>query len=106
LPGESPIAYRRRLLKPLLDVHAKYKGSWLGACDSAVLGIIEGQVYKDAIDAARNNVPAGQLREIAQRDAAGRLIKTYVGDPAVWLSPYMSKGAHVTLNRNPGPKSK
>ena len=72
LLGETPLAYRRRLVKSLQSHSTRWKDTNLTAiADSATLNIIQDQVYADAKDAARHpsNIPAGQLIPVVRPDS-------------------------------------
>jgi hypothetical protein len=103
LQGENISAYRRRLARKL-QTHSK---KWAEADimrihDPAAFGIIEEQIYADAMEAAMQpvNLPAGQLREITRKDITGRAITTFVGDPASWMSPMSGYAQRARFNTN------
>lgn len=104
IPGETSLDYRKRLLAPLAGAHDRYKQSRLGPLDSAMLATVEEIVYADAVSNAKQ-VPAGTLKAVQERDAAGRLVTRFFGDCGVWMQHYSSPGAVGTFNRNPVPKS-
>ena len=93
LMGESPLQYRKRLLAPLAAGHERFKHSRLDSADNPTLAVIEAIVYNYAIEGAKQ-VPDGQLRAVSERDASGRLITKFFGDPAVWMNQYAMSGAH------------
>lgn len=101
MDGEKLDAYRKRLVKKVQAFSAKLKGidfSTLKA-DSDAFGILEGQVYADALAMARSpiGVPAGSLRAINKQDQAGRTITEYVGTCNSWMSDF--KRPAVTVSR-------
>ena len=84
IPGERPLAYRRRLAGDLRQHSERCKGVNLEhvAADSAGFGIIEDQIYADAMAFARTplSVPAGELRSRKTTTDAGHTIIEYTGD--------------------------
>jgi hypothetical protein len=76
VPGETPIAYRRRQLETLRQHSPKFKGKSFATLPADALDMVEEQVYADAIAAAIDpaNIPPGTLRAVSERDHAGRLI--------------------------------
>lgn len=98
MQGETPLAYRRRLVKGVQDHSATWKGHDLVAIGDSVFAVAEEQIYNDAHVAAHSpaTVSAGTLRQIVKRDETGREIKTFVGDPRAWLAPMMGRTRRVT----------
>lgn len=98
MDGESLLGYRRRLLNGIKE-HSSYKDAELGvaAADSAMFGIVEAEIYKQAGAIARSpaSVPAGELREVV-RTRNGHTYTEFVGDPASWLSNHSPNGQAVT----------
>lgn len=88
MQGESPLAYRRRLLDGVKE-HTDYKAVDLGviAVDSSAFDVIEGQIFQQAALVARSpaSVPPGELREVV-RQSNGHTITEFVGDPLSWMS--------------------
>jgi hypothetical protein len=39
------------------------------------------------------------MREITERDAAGRLISKFYGDPLAWMTPFMGAGRVARINK-------
>ena len=80
---ESPGAYRVRLLSGLTN----FSPRWRGATPSDLaqmrraggLGVIEGEVFHDAIEHAHRST--GPLREIQTPDRSGRLVSRFYGNP-------------------------
>jgi hypothetical protein len=103
IPGETALAYRLAQLKRFQPHSEKFKESRLDSLDAATIDPIEDIIYADAVSAAKRPALArpGLLMEIVRPDAAGRQIKTYVGDPMAWMAPYMSQGASGRIRRNP-----
>lgn len=101
LSGEKPMAYRRRLMIQLQEHSPDYKAVDLSAIvDSQLLSTAEKHIYADAQKAASLSVGPGQLREIKRKDATGREISTFEGDPAVTWAPFQSGKRQVTSFNN------
>ncbi|OYV83433.1 MAG: hypothetical protein B7X04_04310 [Parcubacteria group bacterium 21-54-25] len=102
LHGESPIAYRKRLVAKFQKHSAAMKDARLDSLDGPSFDAIERIIYSDAQAVALNpaNAPRGQLVEHRRADAAGRQITTYTGDIDSWLSTFKSPGYTATINRN------
>ncbi len=91
LQGESPLAYRRRLVGAYKEHSPAWKGVDITAItDPAMLGIAETQIYADAMTAAMNPAaPEGEtLREVQTKSRAGHSVSTFVGNPAAWTSQF------------------
>jgi len=91
LQGEGLMAYRKRLLRGLQAHSDAYKQIDLRMIkDAALLALAEKQIFADALTAARNDnqVGAGQLIEMEQRDRSGRTISTFKGDVNSWLESF------------------
>lgn len=101
--GELSVDYRKRILKKFQAHSAKYKESRFDSADAATLDLVEDVIYNDAVVAAKAPALArpGILMPIEKRDAAGRTITTYVGDPIAWMAPYMTNGQSGKIARNP-----
>lgn len=101
LSGEKPMAYRRRLMIQLQEHSPDYKAVDLSAiADSQLLSTAEKHIYADAQKAASLSVGPGMLREIKRKDATGREISTFEGDPAVTWAPFQSGKRQVTSFNN------
>lgn len=101
LSGENPMAYRRRLMIQLQEHSPDYKAVDLSAiADSQLLSTAEKHIYADAQKAASLSVGPGMLREIKRKDATGREISTFEGDPAVTWAPFQSGKRQVTSFNN------
>ena len=86
LPGESPIAYRKRMADGLRKFSAKFKAEEIGGLSGAAFDIVESQIYADAQAAAKTPevTPKGQLRAITRNDS-GHTVTEYIGDAsATW----------------------
>lgn len=101
LSGEKPMAYRRRLMIQLQEHSPDYKAVDLSAiADSQLLSAAEKHIYADAQKAASLSVGPGMLREIKRKDATGREISTFEGDPSVTWAPFQSGKRQVTSFNN------
>jgi hypothetical protein len=90
LRGESLLSYRKRLATKLKSHSSNWKGVDLNALDEKVVAIAEAQIYADASHAAAHpaDLPAGVLRAIEKRNSDGQLIRTFAGDPNVWMGDF------------------
>jgi len=102
LNGETLLAYRRRLATKLKGHSGAWKPVDLSTLNSsAAFDVAEAQIYKDALDAARNpaDLPHGELREIQKFDrVTGRTMREFVGSPSSWMSQFSSGKARAKLN--------
>jgi hypothetical protein len=86
LDGESAGAYTRRLLEPLKKHHPDWANDPLPT-ELPVLNKVKEQILKAAGREAvlPTNIPPGTLIERVTKDAAGREISRFYGDPeACW----------------------
>jgi hypothetical protein len=101
--GESGMDYRKRLVAGL-QKHSK-KGAEIklsAIADSAMMDMVEGIVYADALEAASQAIaiPAGVLMESVHVDDSGRRIKEYKGSPSAWLNQFSAPSRMLTrINR-------
>lgn len=90
IPGETPLAYRRRLLGKIKDHSADWKDADLSKLDSVSFAVAEKNIYAAAMIAA--NAPVTDLshglREIVRTDEAGRRIKEFRGAPRMWMDDF------------------
>jgi len=103
--GETPMAYRRRLLLGLKEHDPIFKDNDLrvAAVDETLMKVAEESIYKTAADAARNpaTVPLGQLREhVEQR--GGHTYHRFYGRPVSWMAPFAPVGRRVKRINQPG----
>jgi hypothetical protein len=100
VPGESALGYRRRLVRQYQRHSPRWKGARVEAIGYDTIGIVEGDVYKDAAAAARDpkNFGPGELRAIKERDESGRMVTRFVGDPMAWMSQFMTGGQVGFIN--------
>lgn len=92
LVGESLLEYRRRLAKGVQAHSPMWRSIDLGSLPEAALDVAAATIYADAVTAARNPVdlPEGQLRPVVTRDATGRQITSFYGEPAAWMRDFTS----------------
>jgi hypothetical protein len=86
VPGERPIAYRRRLADALKKFSPTLATARLDSVAGAALDVVETRIYADALAAVKGNtvIPAGQIRAIKKLEL-GHEVTEYVGDPqAAW----------------------
>ncbi|OYV50880.1 MAG: hypothetical protein B7X10_01045 [Burkholderiales bacterium 21-58-4] len=95
-PGESPIAYRKRMADGLRKYSERMKDVRLDSLAGEAFAVIEDHIYTDAHAAIRSDaiVPAGQLRAIKTMDR-GRERTEYVGDSSVTWAPFMAGAYRV-----------
>ncbi len=104
LPGEAPMAYRRRLADGLKDTSSALKKTVMDALPEDVFSTVEDHIYADALEASKKpevNKPM-TLRAHRYQDTTGHNITEYYGDPLAWMSPFMSGGVKTKVHRNPG----
>lgn len=97
LPGEAPIAYRKRMADGLRKFSAKFKDQRVDALSGPSFDLVEGQIYADAQQAAKRPdiLPAGQLRGITRNDS-GHVVTEYIGDAEAAWAPF-SSGASMNI---------
>jgi hypothetical protein len=91
MDGESPLAYRRRLIRKVQSHSGQWKEYDFTRADAQLLDIAEPQVRTDAIAAAKNpaSVPRGMLREVKVPREGGGHITEWYGDPMSWMGRFM-----------------
>lgn len=102
MPGETPIAYRKRMADGLRKYSERMKDVRVDALTGEAFAVIEDHIYTDAEAAIRSDavIGPGELRAIVKNDR-GRERTEYVGDASVTWAPF-SAGAYigaVKLNR-------
>lgn len=93
LAGEGALAYRRRAVARFQSKSTEWKDAALSKLDASVFAIAERQIYADAEKAALRPAVASDapLREIKERDGAGRLVSRFVGgSPKSWMQDFQS----------------
>jgi hypothetical protein len=104
MPGEAPIAYRRRLVGMFKEHSADWKDVDLSKLDGASFGIAERAIYASAEAAAARgvDVPRGQLRAVVKQDSTGRRITEFQGRPSAWMDRYKTRPKFASgFNRTP-----
>jgi hypothetical protein len=101
LDGETALAYQRRLLRDFQKHSPVYRNIDLRSiADPALLEAAATIIYADAMTANRNQqnqfARQGVLVERKRRDATGREISEFYGDPLVWMSQFMMPRRRVT----------
>jgi hypothetical protein len=100
LLGESLLAYRKRLLRPLQPYSDAYKSIDLvnAIKDSALLDIVEKQIHNDALQSAKlaTHIPAGALYAVKKTDASGRTITSYKGHISAFLDEFKLEPMRAT----------
>lgn len=104
IAGETPLEYRRRMLRDIAPYAPQFKNSRFGSLDHASVEVIEPRVYADATNAAHAAADArpGVLVPFEERDVSGRLITKFHGDIAAFLAPFTLNGQSGRINRFPG----
>jgi len=100
LLGETLLAYRKRLLRPLQSYSDTYKSVDIVKTvkDMALLDIIEKQIHNDALQSAKmaTHIPAGHLYEVKKQDASGRTITSYKGHISAFLDEFKLEPLRAT----------
>lgn len=100
MQGEIVIGYRKRLAGLLKEHDPRWKDVDLNAVatDEKAFGIIEEQIYKAAMDAAKNpaSVPVGELRAVTTRRPTGHLETRFYGSPGAWMARHGPNRRFVT----------
>jgi 8-oxo-dGTP pyrophosphatase MutT (NUDIX family) len=98
LHGESLLDYRKRLISPF----KKHSPTWADKSieaigDSATFGVVEQQIYQDAINAAKSpqGIGNGRLREVVRRSDSGHTIREFYGRPLSWMGQFMHHSIRV-----------
>lgn len=98
LNGEGLLEYRQRLLTRYKDHSPTWKSVDVTSLSDQALSIAEAQVYQDAYEAAIHpvNADGAPLREVRSRDASGRTIVKFYGDPAVAFEQFLLPTRRIT----------
>jgi 8-oxo-dGTP pyrophosphatase MutT (NUDIX family) len=103
LMNENHTSYRRRTAKTLQQFSKRFGKVDLGVLDAPSFAAIEGEIYKDAMEAARSpeGTPVGTLIPVKRRSFGGREIIEYRGSPKAFLAPWseMPKRAKAKSQR-------
>lgn len=100
MPGETSLAYRRRMAQRFQKHSPTYKDSAVGAYDAAALASAEDRIYADAVNTARTTPAAapGVLIPVVTREA-GRDITRFHGDIGSWMQHFMTGAQVGKINR-------
>lgn len=102
LPGETSVAYRKRVLTSFQKHSTRFASADLGRLDAATLGPIEDLILADAAAAARDPARAapGRLIPITTREG-GRDVTRFTGDIGAFMAPFMAGGMAARIVRTP-----
>ena len=104
-PGETPIAYRRRIAMKLKQHSPDWKGIDLGViADDNAFAVAENRIYTDSAAAAMrpDGVPDGVLRAVERQMPSGHKEITFRGHPSAWMNTFA--GQRQAVKRiNPKP---
>src|SRR6185437_1505070 len=92
LHGESLREFKIRLLRPLQQHSKRYAQSALDLIgDDAAFQVVSDAIINDAVAASSDpaTVGTGALREITTTMPSGHRMTKFVGDPSVWIAPFM-----------------
>lgn len=98
MDGEEEIDYRIRLANGYKSHSKAWADVDLASLPVNAFAIAEKAIYADAMEAGMrpsDGVGISHLRPISKRDAAGRQITEFVGDPMSWMRPFMSPSQKV-----------
>ena len=102
IPGESPIAYRKRLVDGLRKFSDRMKDVRVDSLTGEAFAVVEDRIYADAQAATRSDaiVPAGTLRPIVSKDD-GHTRTDYIGDSSAWTAPFRAGAVRRLKLQNP-----
>lgn len=88
--GEDLLAYRKRLMAPMVAHSPEWKSVDVSKFDANAFDVVQKRVYADAMDAAMHptDVAEGGLRAVTRDPGTGHKITTFYGSPKSWLSDY------------------
>ncbi len=92
--NDDVVSYRRRLLTKFQRHSPRYKDAQISRYDPAAVASAEEVIYADAVKAARNGAAEkpGVMVAHKHRDASGREITEWHGDPMAWMQHFMAPG--------------
>ena len=101
VPGETSLAYRRRVVKRFAPHSPQFKDSRFDALDSAQMTVMEDRVYADAVNTAhaKHEATPGVLIPVVER-IGGRDITRFQGDIGAFMAPFVT-GATSGYIHNP-----
>jgi hypothetical protein len=90
--GEKPLAYRRRVLRPFMRHSKEFADADLRQVPAGpVFDAIEGRIFADAMEAARNpSIPEGRLQQVTER-VNGVDVVTFRGSWNTAFAPFRIK---------------
>jgi hypothetical protein len=103
LPGESPIAYRKRLAAKFQKFSPTLKEVKLDSIDGPAFEHLESQIYADAQAAALSPavVDSGRLIPIYETNAqTGQRITRWAGDMGAWMGQFSLSGIPVRIRND------
>lgn len=102
LPGESSVAYRKRLAAKFQKFSPTLKSVKLDSIDGPAFDLLESQIYSDAQAAALSPevTSSGRLIPIITADASGRRVTSYAGDIKGWMGQFESGPTPVRVNHD------
>lgn len=97
MTGETPLAYRRRLLERHQRLCPEFKDVDLDSItDPKVFDGIESRIYEASVaESEKGFVLPDILRERKKRDDSGRLISTFYGSPSTWMQQFSNQPRRV-----------
>jgi 8-oxo-dGTP pyrophosphatase MutT (NUDIX family) len=100
LNGENLLAYRKRLVGPMVSHSDEWKGSDLGALDASIFDKIESKVYADAMEAAIHPATgdSDSLMERSRKSPTGHTVVEFYGTRPSWMDTYRTPRARGKLN--------
>ncbi len=100
--GETPISYRKRLASKFQKHSKTMKDTRLDSLTGAAFDLVESKIYDDAQAVALNpsEITAGRLIPQVYKDAAGREITTFTGDPDAWMNQFKGTGIIGKINKD------
>jgi hypothetical protein len=109
MAGEQLLNYRKRLLRPLQQHSKEFSAVDLARLDRQTLAGVESRIYADAMQVASNPsnlCGRGEMRAVQHRDATGRQITEYFGDPRAWLDDFAPPVEHRLVKINQSSKDR
>lgn len=104
LQGETPHAYRIRLVKAMQKHSAPWKEIDLSALPDNALGVAEGTIYADAVKASSSHegVELGKLREVTRTTPSGHRETVFYGPQTFFtqLKPLARKATRLGLRKD------
>jgi hypothetical protein len=92
---ESHDLYRRRTLPIVQQYAPNYQNVKVDDARGSAFDLLERQIYDDARQEAKRQIPEGQLKEIVSYDQAGRPSYSYFGSPKTWMNDFAAPKKNV-----------